>query len=181
MPEVRLNEFIKQIAGSNASSQAEVRWGGWQIKLYGNLIWLQDQAIPALESCKDWTVGSKMELDDSLGCLALHGNHITIPGGWRVASRRKGERIRLHDQGVRRKLKDLFRESAIPPWLRSSIPVLYWDGEAVAIGDWIIAHRLQNWLDTHDVEYRWEPGSPLLSDLRSACHNLTVDHCQSLG
>ncbi len=100
----------------------------------------------------------------------MHGSKITIPDGWQVASRGKGERIRLHAQGVRRKLKDLFRESAVPPWLRSSIPVLYWDGEAVAIGDWVIAHRLRNWLDTHDVEYRWEPGSPVLADLRSACH-----------
>lgn len=180
LPEVRLNEFIKQIAGST-SSLAEVRWANWQLKLYGNLIWLQGQIIPALEFSTDWTVGSNMELDESLGCLQLVGPKITIPGGWQVASRRKGERIRLHDQGVRRKLKDLLRESAIPPWLRSSIPVLYWDEEAVAIGDWIIAHRLQHWLDTHNVEYHWEPGSPLLSELRSACHNLTVDHCQSLG
>jgi tRNA(Ile)-lysidine synthase len=181
LSEVRLNEFIKQITGSTSNSQAEVRWGGWQIKLYNNLIWLQDQVIPALESCKDWTVGSKMDLDDSLGRLQLLGSETAIPTGWQLASRREGGRIRLHDQGVRRKVKDLFRESAIPPWLRSSIPVLYWDGEAVAIGDWIIAHRLQCWLDTHDVEYRWEPGSSLLSDLRSACHNLTVDHRQSLG
>jgi len=181
LPEVRLNEFIKQIAGSGSASQAEVRWGAWQIKLYGNQIWLQDRIIPALESGREWTAGSTLKLDESLGCLALHGKKITIPGGWRVASRGEGERIRLHDQGVRRKLKDLFRESAIPPWLRSSIPVLYWDSEAVAIGDWVISHRLQNWLDTHDVEYCWEPGAPLLSDLRSACHHLTVDHCQSLG
>jgi len=181
LPEVRLNEFIKQIAGSSSGSQAEVRWGTWQLKQYGNHIWLQDRIIPALESSQDWTAGSTMELGDSLGCLALHGSKTALPAGWQVASRREGERIRLHDKGVRRKLKDLFRESAIPPWLRSSIPVLYWDGEAVAIGDWVIAHRLQNWLDTHEVEYRWEPGSPLLTDLRSACHNLTVDHCQSLG
>ncbi len=170
LPEVRLNEFIKQIAGST-SSLAEVRWASWQLKLYGSLIWLQGQVIPAIESCTDWTAGSKMELNESLGCLRLLGRKISIPGGWQVASRRKGERIRLHDQAVRRKLKDLLRESAIPPWLRSSIPVLYWDGEAVAIGDWIIAHRLQNWLDAHDMEYHWEPGSTLLSDLRSACHN----------
>lgn len=176
LPEVRLNEFIQQLAASTSASQAEVRWDGWQIKLYDKLIWLQDQVIPALESSKDWTAGAKLELDDALGCLALHGSNPTVPGGWQVASRRKGERIRLYDQGVRRKLKDLFRESAIPPWLRSSIPVLYWDGEAVAIGDWVIAQRLQTWLDAYHVEYRWEPGSPLLSELRLACHNLSVDH-----
>ena len=181
LPEVRLNEFIKQIAGSTSGSQAEVRWSGWQVKRHGNLIWLQDQLIPALNSCHDWTTGSTLDLGESLGCLQLHGSKIIIPGGWQVASRRKGERIRLHHQGVRRKLKDLFRESAIPPWLRSSIPVLYWQGEAVAIGDWIIAQRLQNWLDQQEVEYRWEPASPLLSDLRSTCHDLAVDHCQSLG
>lgn len=170
LPEVRLNEFITQIAGSTSSSQAEARWGSWQMKLYGQQIWLQDQLIPALESQQDWTSGSRLELGNSLGCLLLLGNKTSIPGGWQIASRRKGERIRLHHQGVRRKLKDLFRESAIPPWLRSSIPVLYWDQEAVAIGDWVIAHRLQSWLDSHDVEYCWEPASPLLSELRSACH-----------
>jgi len=169
LPEVRLNEFIKQIVCSNNASQAEVRWGGWQLKLYGNLIWLQDRIIPAIESIQDWTTGVKLDLGDSLGSLHLLGNKVTIPGGWQVGARRRGERIRLHEQGVRRKLKDLFRESAIPPWMRSSIPVLYWDGEAVAIGDWILVHRLKNWLEINNVEYCWEPGSPLLRDLQSAC------------
>jgi len=181
LSEVRLNEFIKQIAGSTDSSQAEVRWSGWQIKRYGKFILLQGETIPALEAGKDWISGQKLLLPGSLGCVRLPGSEVSIPAGWRIASRRKGQRIRLHNKGVRRKLKDLLRESAVPPWLRSSIPVLYWDEEAVAIGDWIIADRLQNWLDTHDVEYRWDPDSPLLSDLRAACHDLTVDHCQSLG
>ncbi len=181
LPEVRLNEFIKQIANSASTSQAEVRWGNWQIKRYGDLIWLQDQALPGLASDQEWTAGTKLELGDPLGCLQLPGTTGDIPGGWVVGARRKSERIRLHEQGVRRKLKDLFRESAIPPWLRSSIPVLYWDGEAVAIGDWIIAHRLKSWLKAQNVEYRWEPDSPLLSDLRSACHHLAVDHCKLVG
>ncbi len=181
LSEVRLNEFIKQIAESTRASQAEVRWDNWQMKLYGDLIWLQDQAIPGLASDQEWATGSKLELGDSLGCLQLSGATSNIPGGWVIGARRKSERIRLHKQGVRRKLKDLFRESAIPPWLRSSIPVLYWDGEAVAIGDWIIAHRLKSWLEAQNVEYRWEPDSPLLSDLRAACHHLAVDHCKSLG
>lgn len=169
LTEVRLNEFLQQIS-SSSSSQAEVRWGGWQLKLYGNLIWLQDRDFPTLDFCRDWKKGSKMDLGDALGCLQLHGDNAAFPPGWQLGSRLAGGRIKLHDRGPRRKLKDLFRESGIPPWLRSSIPVLYWDGEAVAIGDWIIARRLQVWLDANDVEYLWEPGSPLLSDLRSSCH-----------
>jgi tRNA(Ile)-lysidine synthase len=181
LSEVRLNEFIGQIAESTESSQAEVRWNGWQMKRFGKFIWLQGQIIPGLEAGKDWISGQKLALDLSLGCLRLKGKEIAVPPGWQVASRRKGERIRLHNKGVRRKLKDLLRESAIPPWLRLSIPVFYWDKEAVAIGDWFIADRLQTWLDENGVEYRWEPDSPLLSDLRSICHDLTVDQCQPLS
>ena len=181
LSEVRLNEFIEQIAESTQSSQAEVRWSGWQMKRFGKFIWLQGQVIPSLEAGKDWISGQTLVLGPSLGSLQLLGYETAVPAGWRVASRRKGERIRLHDKGVRRKLKDLLRESAIPPWLRSSIPVLYWDNEAVAVGDWIITDRLQNWLAEHGVEYRWDPDSPLLTDIRSTCHNLTVDRCQPLG
>jgi tRNA(Ile)-lysidine synthase len=179
--EARLNEFLRQLASSTSSSQPEVKWDGWQLKLFGQLIWLQGNDIPVLQTSVSWTAGLTLELGGSVGCLQLRGNEVSIPGGWQAGSRQPGARIRLHEQGARRKLKDLFRESAIPPWMRASIPVLYWDGEAVAVGDWLIACRLRNWLETNELEYLWKAGTPLLRELQSACHALAVDPSQPLS
>jgi tRNA(Ile)-lysidine synthase len=158
-----------------------VRWGGWQLKLFGQLIWLQDNDIPVLQPGIAWTAGMKLELGSSVGCLQLRGNDVNIPAGWQAGPRQPGGRIALRKQGARRKLKDLFRESAIPPWMRASIPVLSWDGEAVAVGDWLIAYRLKNWLETNELDYVWRAGTPLLGELQSSCRGLTVDHPQPLG
>jgi len=181
LSEARLNEFLRQLASSTGGSQAEVRWGGWQLKLFGQLIWLQGNDIPVLHPGIGWTAGMTLELGNSVGCLLLRGNEVNIPAGWQVGPRQPGGRIALHEQGARRKLKDLFRESAIPPWMRASIPVLYWDGEAVAAGDWLIAYRLKNWLETNELDYVWKAGTPLLAELQSSCHGLAVDRSQPLG
>jgi len=181
LSEARLNEFLRQLATATSGGQPEVRWGGWQLKRFGGLIWLQDNNIPVLQSGINWNAGMTLELGNSVGCLQLRGNEVSIPTGWQAGARQPGGRIRLREQAARRKLKDLFRESGIPPWMRAGIPVLYWDGEAVAVGDWLIAHRLKIWLKTNELDYIWKAGTPLLCELQSACHGLTVDRSQPLG
>jgi len=181
LPEVRIHEFLDQLAASRASSRAEVRWSQWQLKLYHPFIWLQDLSILTNCARQLWTGGMKLELGASLGYLQLHGSPLCIPQGWQVDSRRSGGKIRLRAGGSRQTLKELFRQSGIPPWMRLSIPVLYWGEEAVAIGDWIIADRLKSWLDSNGLEYRWCPEDSLLGELRSACHTSTVDPPKLLG
>jgi tRNA(Ile)-lysidine synthase len=181
LPEVRIHEFLSQLAGSSENSQAEVRWGQWQLKLYRQFIWLQD--VSNLTACtrQAWTEGMNLELGECAGNLQLHGNPLNLPSGWEVDSRRDGGKIRLRTQGKRQTLKELFRLSGIPPWMRASIPVLYWDGEAVAIGDWVLAGRMKSWLELNRLEYRWQPSDSLLVELRSACHDFAVDPSQPLG
>jgi hypothetical protein len=49
------------------------------------------------------------------------------------------------------------------------VPVLEWDGEPVALGDWVIAPRLQDWLAARGLAYRWEPADPVLDRIRQDC------------
>ena len=60
-------------------------------------------------------------------------------------------------------------KSAVPPWLRRGIPVLEWAGEPVALGDWILGHRLQEWLLDKGLEYHWNPADPVLGRVRADC------------
>ena len=111
----------------------------------------------------------KLELGAETGWLRLAGETTAIPSSWKVRAREAGDRIRTVPGGPSYKLKQLFQSALIPPWLRSGIPVLEWDGEPVALGDWVIGHRLQGWLLENGLTYQWRPADPVLNRIRSDC------------
>jgi tRNA(Ile)-lysidine synthetase-like protein len=103
------------------------------------------------------------------GTLRLAGKPVPTPVGWLVRARQEGDRIRLLPNGPSHKIKQFFQSAFVPPWLRPGIPVLEWDGEPVALGDWVIGHRLQNWLFENDLKLRWRPADAVLARVRSDC------------
>jgi tRNA(Ile)-lysidine synthetase-like protein len=109
----------------------------------------------------------RLDIGPESGSLRLVGEPVQLPTGWKVRARKPGDRIRLLPEGPSYKIKQFFRSAIIPPWLRAGIPVLEWDGELVALGDWVIGHRLQNWLVQNDLKFQWRPSDPVLGRVRS--------------
>jgi len=52
-----------------------------------------------------------------------------------VRYRRGGERIRPAGSAHTRELRLLLQEAGMPPWLRGHIPLVFRDGELIAVGD----------------------------------------------
>jgi tRNA(Ile)-lysidine synthase len=169
LPEARLREFLDQLAGSQLTSQAEVQWEDWMIKRYQRDLWLH-RRIPFM-ACPEvkWQNGMDVDLGPDSGTLRLAGEPVPIPVDWLVRARQEGDRIRLLPNGPSHKIKQFFQSAFVPPWLRPGIPVLEWDGEAVALGDWVIGHRLQNWLFENDLKLQWRPADAVLARVRSDC------------
>ncbi|HET6593275.1 MAG TPA: tRNA lysidine(34) synthetase TilS [Xanthomonadales bacterium] len=181
LPEQRLREFLGQLSAASSDSRAEVQWEGWVIRHYQLDLWLhRNKPLMACPSVP-WQEGPQLELGADSGLLLLRGEPATIPPGWRVRSRQPGDRIRMRAEGGSQKLKHFFQAASVPPWLRPGIPVLEWDGEPVALGDWIIGHRLHEWLLEHRVRYCWEPADPLLARVHSDCRRQVVDRRPPLG
>jgi len=172
LPEARLTEFLDQLSGSPMSSRAEVQWEDWMIKRYQGDLWLHRRnPFPACPT-KKWKHGMKLDLGAESGSIRLLGESASIPDSWKVRARKSGDRIRQVSGGPSRKLKEFFRNATIPPWLRAGIPVLEWDGEPVALGDWVISHRLQSWLKDNSLDYQWRPSDPVLGRIRTDCQTL---------
>ena len=169
LPETRLREFLGQLAGAQIDHQSEVQWEDWMIKHYRQDLWLHRRK--AVLSCpeKDWTSGNELDIGADSGTLKLEGPEVDIPQGWSVGPRRAKARIRPLEHGPSHKLKHFFQSASIPPWLRQGVPVLYWDDEPVALGDWVLGHRLQWWLTENDLGYRWHPVDPVLARIRADC------------
>jgi tRNA(Ile)-lysidine synthase len=167
-PQKRLREFLVQLnASKGKGTQPELRWAQWQIKRHGKLLWLHRRSVPGICPSRTWASEMRTDLGPEFGTVSLAGDAMVVPENWEVAPRRKAASIRLHPGGPRRKLKELLREQGVPPWLRSAIPVLYWRGEAAAVGDWLLSDELQRFLSHHRMVYTWSPNDPLLCKLQS--------------
>lgn len=167
LPEARLREFLNQLDTADIANQAEVQWEDWIIKRYKHDLWLHPNPPfdPLTET--DWQKGMELDLGPDSGSLCLRGKAVDIPAGWKVRARSSGDRIRLSPRGSSQKIKQYFQSALIPPWLRSGIPVLAWNDEPAALGDWVIDHRLQAWLLEHELELEWRPRDPVLIRLRN--------------
>ena len=169
LPASRLDEFLAQLSLAQPDAQPEVQWADWMIKQYRHELWLhRRRPYPACTEAA-WTGGMNICLGPDTGEYRLKGAETRIPDGWKVAPRAPGGRIRTVDGGPSRKLKQFFQAASIPPWLRLGIPVLYWDDEPVALGDWVLGHRLQWWLTENDLELEWKPADSVLSRVRKEC------------
>lgn len=171
LPESRLRELLGQLADAAPDSQPEVQWGDWMIKRYRHDLWLHRRAPHAACAAKDWRDGMQIDLGPVAGTYTLVGGETPIPEGWRVAPRASGARIRPRESGPSRKIKQYFQAASVPPWLRLGIPVLYWDDEPVALGDWALGHRLWQWLAENGLELEWKPADPVLARVRSDCRD----------
>lgn len=135
---------------------ARFAWHGVEIRRWrGGLHLLQ--ALPAWppDWQADWDGSAPLLLPDG-GSLVLHSAE-GFPTPLQVRARRGGERLRLPGRAHSRPLKHLLQESALPPWQRSTLPLL-WDGEELlAAGAELISAQLSQWLREHDARLRWHP------------------------
>jgi len=167
-PRSRLQEFLVQLNYSTRKgARPELRWAQWQIKRHGNMLWVHEYPFAAVCPNRTWTAGMELSLGPDFGTLSLSGNTTIIPEGWTVGPLKKAAGLRLHEGGPRHRLKELLREQGVPTWLRAAIPVLYWQGEAAAVGNWLFSDELQRWLLQNRVTYMWRPDHPLLCKLQS--------------
>ena len=122
-------------AGSDRSPH--VAWAGAEARCYRGRLYL----MPPLEA-------------EPAGTVAVHEGRVVLPAGLgeltvvaspadslRVAWRKGGERLRLYPDGPARKLKTLLQERGIVPWMRNRLPLIYRDGELVAVADCFVARE----------------------------------------
>ncbi len=169
LPSRRLDELLRQARLAGPEHHVSMAWCGWSLNLFQDHLWLQSEVSMASCPAVDWTGPEPLPLGAGIGTLAVQPVATRWPDGLRVRAREGGERITLAGSGQRKRIKDLLREAGVPPWLRASIPLLCWDDEVVALGDWLIGERLENWLRQEDVKLIWQPLDPILTYVAATC------------
>lgn len=156
-------EFLRHLHSGSETSRARLDCGRYVLQRYRDAIYRLPEPVPAPDR------GAEL--------ILAPGEALTLPGGGRlslVATDREGlqiaaqERLRVRfraggerctplGQDGSRPLKKLLQEAGIPPWWRERVPLLYLDGEMLAVGDlWLnCGSRLRS--GAADGESRWIP------------------------
>ncbi len=143
-PAARLAAAMPDFLSARRDAAPCMRWDGGELRRYRGRLYAMPGVRPGPASAV-MTGQARWALEPGLGCLELLP---TGEGGLRMQSgdefairfRAGGESLRPHPERPRKRLKDLCQESAIVPWMRDRLPLLYVGGRLAAVGDlWIDA------------------------------------------
>lgn len=142
---MHLDQVLAQVTRDPPSNRAVIRWPGTEVCRYRDELMARK---PRIEPDSRWRTG--WNLPDALeipGVGLLRAEPVRGDGLSQeriervpliVGLRQGGEICRLPGRAHHHKLKKLLQEAGIPPWERQRLPLVYVNGELVAIGDrWV--------------------------------------------
>jgi len=139
----KLLTLAKDFVNYDNDSDAMLEWAGIRIRMYLDQLFLFKQT--ALDEThkavtQHWLdeQSCSFDLDNPAGQLDLTFSEAVqheLDGRLLVRHRQSGETVRLAGRKGSRKLKKLFQEWQIPPWLRDHVPLLFLDNQCIAVGD----------------------------------------------
>jgi len=142
MPSEKVLDQLLMLLALTTRKPAFVAWADNQVRLYNGRLYLTPQLCDGLLAKKTTWQAEQVELSGVLGVLAKKR---VSSGGiaeryWlesRISVRRRvgGESIQLPGRLGRKKLKKLYNEAKILPWVRNDVPLIYLDDELVAVAD----------------------------------------------
>ncbi|MFI8718541.1 tRNA lysidine(34) synthetase TilS [Stenotrophomonas sp. NPDC077464] len=158
LPAAGVQAIERDVLPATQDADAQFAWQGVRIRRWRGHLYLLPMALALpLDWRVNWDGSTPLALPDG-GELALLGRR-RLPEPVQVSARRGGERIQLPGRSHTHALKDLLQQRGLPPWQRRQLPLLYAGDALLAAGDRVIGAPLQHWLDEHDAQLRWTPGT----------------------
>lgn len=166
MPEAgRLDELLRQALTARADARVCVDLGEVELRRFRGALHVVTPLPPLPRNFEmAWNGRSSLALPQLGGALHLEKQRSEgIAAEWlqrsrlTVRLRRGGEVLRLASGGPRRTVRNLLQESALPPWMRERLPLLYLGEELVAVPGIGVDARFRCIRDGKGLIPVWEP------------------------
>ncbi|MGH8593762.1 MAG: tRNA lysidine(34) synthetase TilS [Gammaproteobacteria bacterium] len=167
--EAKLDQIVQTVLGARPDASPCVHWHEAEVRRYRNTVYL---LAPSRElgppSVCTWTPDETLSIaGGTLYAVRALGRGIKASacegGRLEVRLRRGGERCRPAGHAHHKPLKKLLQEAGIPPWVRKRIPLIFLQGELVAVSGLWVCHPFSAGADESGWDPIWE------SDQRPLC------------
>jgi len=144
----QLGNIVDELVPARDDAQPLVRWPGAEVRRYRNQLYIiAGNALGMTCDAGQVVSGNRVDVGPGLGTLVFTPgapaglSDEVIQSGLELRFREGGEDFQPSGQAHTRKLKKMLQEAGVVPWMRERLPLLYSDGQLVAVGDlWIAAH-----------------------------------------
>ncbi len=159
-----LDRILTEVMTARADANPLVAWPGCEVRRYRDDLFAMAPLPPApAPGPIHWCKGV-LTLQDGLGCLeflASDGRDLdpqdVFAHGLAVCFGVTGFLCRRGRGGRRRSLKKLFQEQGVPPWVRTYIPLIFAQGDLVAVGNlWICYPKDVAWKQEFRIGWKSE-------------------------
>lgn len=156
----RLEEVHRQLLDARPDAQLCVPMEGGQVRRYRGEAFFEKSPVPMLTMPLLWSGEQEIRLPG--GRLVFQrdtGKGLALDrakGRLRILFRTGGERFQPDSRRPRRSLRHLLQEAGVPPWERTSLPLLYIGDELVAVPGIGVACGFQAGKGEEGLVIAWE-------------------------
>jgi len=159
-----LDRILTEVMTARADANPLVAWPGCEVRRYRDDLFAMAPLPPVpAPGPIHWHKGI-LTLPDRFGCLAFlaaDGRDLAPQAvfrhGLEIRFGVTGLSCRRGRGGPRRSLKKLFQEQSVPPWIRPYIPLIFAQGDLVAVGDlWICYPKDVVWEQGFRIRWKSE-------------------------
>ena len=125
-------QIERQLRGLREGRVPCIHWPGTDLHIWKGRLWAVAPSGPVPSAWHARWQGEPLALPDG-GRLEWRG--APLSGALTVRLRQGGERLRPLGHPHTRELRDLFQQSAVPPWRRAACPLIYAGDELIAVAD----------------------------------------------
>ena len=156
-PQVRVEEFLRQLNELRQDTSAELKWLNHVVYAYKSHLhftqhWTENEYLN-LNALSNIEFTTCLNLPNAMGEIEILTEQ--TDHRFSIRFRQGGEALRLRNNQFHSKLKTLFNEFGVFPWWRSRIPLIYANNMLVAVADlWVNADWLQQ-EEIHDFNVIW--------------------------
>ena len=140
-----IGNIVEELVKAREDAEPLVSWPGAEVRRYRDALYASPP-MPSHDASRIivWSPGQVLELTHgSIEAATAEGRGISVERCRRarveVRFRQGGERLQPAGRGHSTALKKLLQSSAVAPWLRDRIPLIYVDGELAAIAGLLVA------------------------------------------
>lgn len=161
-----IDEVLVSLLHADADRNPEVCWSAGRWRRYQQRLYLlatdadPDEDVKSKNESIPWLMKEALPLPDGsvLRATAVCGEGLAQGYALRlsVSFRQGGERCRPANRRGSARLKKLFQEFGLAPWLRNRIPLIYCDGELAAVGDLWVCEGYQAGPGEPGYELQWD-------------------------
>lgn len=133
-----LAQLLTRVAKAGDDRCPLLRWQGGEVRRYRGYLYAMVPLAPAPDAdcALPWPGGTELQLPRGGRLRRVVCDGMGLPGelvGLCVRYRRGGERFHPWGRAHGQTLKKLLQESAMPPWDRWRVPLIYWQDRLVAV------------------------------------------------